>query len=94
MWWIGVHAILFWFLFWDFYKNAYRRPGQELSSADGLSERRSSGLTSMCSLNYDQLFTNGHQKNGTLVSNGSAGKSVYTNGIHKAHNNGIKCKEL
>lgn len=23
MWWIGVHAIMFWFLFADFYKNAY-----------------------------------------------------------------------
>jgi len=23
MWWIGFHAVLFWFLFWDFYKNTY-----------------------------------------------------------------------
>lgn len=24
MWWIGFHAVLFWFLFYDFYQNAYR----------------------------------------------------------------------
>lgn len=24
MWWIGFHAVLFWFLFYDFYKNAYK----------------------------------------------------------------------
>jgi len=23
MWWIGFHAVLFWFLFWDFYKTTY-----------------------------------------------------------------------
>lgn len=23
MWWIGFHAVLFWFLFWDFYKTSY-----------------------------------------------------------------------
>ena len=23
MWWIGFHAVLFWFLFWDFYVNTY-----------------------------------------------------------------------
>lgn len=23
MWWIGFHAIMFWFLFWDFYKASY-----------------------------------------------------------------------
>jgi len=24
MWWIGFHSIMFWFLFWEFYKNTYR----------------------------------------------------------------------
>lgn len=25
MWWIGFHAVLFWFLFLDFYRDAYHK---------------------------------------------------------------------
>lgn len=32
MYWIGFHAVLFWFLFADFYKNAYRK--KTLASKD------------------------------------------------------------
>jgi len=34
MWWIGFHAVLFWFLFADFYRNAYsaRRAKREAES--------------------------------------------------------------
>ncbi|RWS29147.1 elongation of very long chain fatty acids protein-like protein [Leptotrombidium deliense] len=32
MWWIGFHAVLFWFLFWDFYKNAYLKSSLKRSS--------------------------------------------------------------
>ena len=32
MWWIGFHAILFWFLFMDFYKNTYSHKKQEVKS--------------------------------------------------------------
>jgi hypothetical protein len=45
----------------------------------------------MCSLDYEQL-SNGHQKNGTILSNGN--KNNYSNGIHKEHKNGIKFKDL
>ncbi|KAH9388823.1 Elongation of very long chain fatty acids protein 7 [Tyrophagus putrescentiae] len=30
MWWIGFHAVLFWFLFYDFYKNAYSKSKDHL----------------------------------------------------------------
>lgn len=85
MWWIGFHAVLFWFLFWDFYKNAYRPPRG--SQRTGLR-----GLASMCSLDYQQV-SNGHQKNGTIVKNGN-NRINYSNGIHETHKNGIKSKEL
>ncbi len=83
MWWIGFHAVLFWFLFWDFYKNAYRNTPSSKTTRPNLG--------SMCSLDYEQL-SNGHQKNGTILSNGN--KNNYSNGIHKEHKNGIKFKDL
>jgi len=32
MWWIGFHAVLFWFLFYDFYKNSYSKRPRKTSS--------------------------------------------------------------
>lgn len=41
MWWIGFHAVLFWFLFWDFFVNTYnnhknRGLGKAASSSAGV----------------------------------------------------------
>ena len=101
MWWIGFHAVLFWFLFWDFYKSAYRgapSSGQKSSSSNKSSENK---LASFCHLDYDQLKEDCIKKlNGvvkTQQQNGTqneAAKNTYTNGIHKAHKNGVKCKDL
>lgn len=33
MWWIGFHAVLFWFLFMDFYKNTYLTKKQKVKSS-------------------------------------------------------------
>ncbi|XP_013780268.2 elongation of very long chain fatty acids protein AAEL008004-like [Limulus polyphemus] len=34
MWFIGFHAVLFWFLFWDFYKKAYKKPGSRFKKCE------------------------------------------------------------
>lgn len=46
MYWIGFHAILFWFLFADFYKNAYRKKTikSSLSNDEGLIKEKSQSL--------------------------------------------------
>ncbi|KOB64211.1 Elongation of very long chain fatty acids protein [Operophtera brumata] len=32
VWWIGMHAVLFYYLFSDFYKQAYRRKGKRVKA--------------------------------------------------------------
>lgn len=58
-------------------------------------------MASFCHLDYDQLKEDCIKKlNGvvkTQQQNGTqneAAKNTYTNGIHKAHKNGVKCKDL
>ncbi|XP_013794017.2 elongation of very long chain fatty acids protein AAEL008004-like [Limulus polyphemus] len=41
MWWIGFHAILFWFLFWDFYKNTYKKPRSYLKKNKNILSHKS-----------------------------------------------------
>lgn len=65
MWWIGFHAVLFWFLFWDFYKNAYRRPRTRAGAAAAGDRPNESRYGTMCNLNYDilqQSFTSSSNK--------------------------------
>ncbi|XP_023242841.1 elongation of very long chain fatty acids protein AAEL008004-like [Centruroides sculpturatus] len=53
MWWIGFHAVLFWFLFRDFYKNAYNRSKKNFSLSCS-----PSGLI----YTHDKVHTNGYHK--------------------------------
>ncbi|XP_054707703.1 elongation of very long chain fatty acids protein AAEL008004-like [Uloborus diversus] len=91
MWWIGFHAVLFWFLFADFYKNAY---GKKKLAAAKLKE----------SLNGSAAYMNGESKSNGIISNGySNGKQNGickqngvgngmngSNGYHKPTENGVK----
>lgn len=93
MWWIGFHAVLFWFLFADFYKNTYGK-------------KRASTYKNGIVLNGKSHMSNGngHLTNGHAVSNGVANgvtkgvisngikktaEKVYQNGVSNGHTNGI-----
>ncbi|GFQ72207.1 elongation of very long chain fatty acids protein AAEL008004 [Trichonephila clavata] len=89
MWWIGFHAVLFWFLFADFYKNTYGKKMSK-SSLNGSAkyingDSKSNGYKSNGHCNG--TVTNGVSKpNGVngVVTNGSAKQ----NGFHKNTENG------
>lgn len=74
MWWIGFHAIMFWFLFMDFYKSAYHKKRTMSKSS---SECASNGVmhAKEKSKECDGSVQNGFYQNGMCV-NGFAKKHV------------------
>ncbi|KFM79053.1 Elongation of very long chain fatty acids protein, partial [Stegodyphus mimosarum] len=71
MYWIGFHAVLFWFLFADFYRNAYRKKKHSISEDSKTLEKEQTLLT----------FRNGYS-----VANGhSLGSKSFLNGCSKAN---------
>lgn len=67
MWWIGFHAVLFWFLFYDFFYNSYSqrvaRQAKKLAAANGTNGVSSNGKS------VDKVHSNGTVK---LEENGQA----------------------
>jgi hypothetical protein len=76
MWWIGFHAVLFWFLFWDFYKNTY------LAKRSALREgKKASNGTAFFACSQTESFINGiHKDEQHAISNGSNGHAIHANG--------------
>lgn len=83
MYWIGFHAVLFWFLFADFYKNAYRKnmAASKKKREDGISTKECSQ-----SLPVKNGYTNGHCPGVNAYTNGFSDKDVLLNGNGCAHN--------
>ncbi|XP_015909961.1 very long chain fatty acid elongase AAEL008004 [Parasteatoda tepidariorum] len=99
MWWIGFHAVLFWFLFADFYKNTYlkikrARKASLNGSAYTNGKSKSNGIANGHA-NGNGVSkhngTNGVIKNGSSVQNGHHVPSEpYTNGVtSNGHSNGV-----
>lgn len=101
MWWIGFHAVLFWFLFVDFYKNAYRkkqivckRNAEEASYArlNGKPEVSMNGCpviqngSATKAYDIEQVKMNGHT--GCPVH--ANGKEMHLNGFYMNGINGVK----
>ncbi|GBN44447.1 Elongation of very long chain fatty acids protein AAEL008004 [Araneus ventricosus] len=81
MYWIGFHAVLFWFLFAEFYKNAYQKKRAERAA---LKAKETSEEGSPVKNGYK--LTNGHSySNG--YANGCSTKNAYTNGNGYVHSN-------
>lgn len=93
VYWIGSHAILFWFLFWDFFKKTYltsskgAREGQG-KKANGLVKNGHAPTQFACSptetllncMNGDAAYTNGSVQNGNGVTTNGSVKNVSVNG--------------
>lgn len=75
MWWIGFHAVLFWFLFADFYKNTYGKRAAFKSKA---------------SLNGSAKYANGEVKANGVSSNGYCNGSLKANGVCNGVNGVVK----
>ncbi|KAF4533123.1 hypothetical protein B566_EDAN007934 [Ephemera danica] len=84
VWWIGMHAVLFFYLFSDFYNNTYKSNNKQKFSKQK-SVMQSFAKFVPCNLQMDKLYSNGHTKsnghtgNG-LVGNGHTASSYYING--------------
>ncbi|KAI1280912.1 putative protein for very long chain fatty acid elongation [Halotydeus destructor] len=87
MWWIGFHAILFWFLFWDFYKTTYAKRSANASSGKPQS--------SFLACTPTEAFINGMNDETAMPKNGvKNGKQANLNGHKNGYTaNGIKNKE-
>lgn len=86
MWWIGFHAVLFWFLFADFYKHTY---GKTLAKSRAAMNGKSHALNGEAKLNGTNGYCNGngvHKTNG-VVKNGSA--NGHTKSQENGHKNGV-----
>lgn len=82
MWWIGFHAIMFWFLFWDFYKNTYfAKRLKSAATGRGLGKSAANGRANGAA----PVDANG-KANGKL--NGEATAKNGTNGFVKHTANG------
>ena len=79
MWWIGFHAVLFWFLFYDFFYNSYSqriaRQAKKLAAANGTNGVSSNGK------NVNKAHSNG------AIKTDENGQATVLNG-HSAQANG------
>ncbi|KAB7499339.1 Elongation of very long chain fatty acids protein [Armadillidium nasatum] len=78
MWWIGGHAVLFFFLFSEFYRNAYsrRKEGKSLRSLD------------FSSIIPCMIQENGSKKNGYANGHIPNGNAKHSNGTSNGYANG------
>ena len=91
MWWIGFHAVLFWFLFWDFYKNTdlVRRAAAK-KHTNGVNSTNNTSTFLACS--PTESFINGmnneaHENN---HANGNIAGDKLSNGVKNGRVNGVK----
>ncbi|GIY18353.1 hypothetical protein CEXT_36261 [Caerostris extrusa] len=71
MYWIGFHAVLFWFLFAEFYKNAYKK---RKDKAKELKEKQEASP-----VKNGYKLTNGHSYSNGYTKWICPTKNVYTN---------------
>lgn len=88
MWWIGFHAVLFWFLFADFYKNTYGKRGSRSKAALNGKAVHSESRTNGVNGTNGYHGGNGLHKTNGVVSNGTSNGT--TNGYSKPSENGYK----
>lgn len=84
VWWIGMHAVMFFFLFNEFYQHTYKA-NQARKAAAALAKREAAEAAATA------ILQNGNTANGSVTSNGSAvtanGHSGKNGSVHH-HSNG------
>lgn len=88
MWWIGFHAVMFWFLFWDFYKNTYWK---KRSAAKA--KATANGINGTAKKNGMVPGTNGVVKNGTSRNGGFLNGYCHLNGLQDWEEEAEKAKK-
>nr|XP_036213038.1 elongation of very long chain fatty acids protein AAEL008004 isoform X4 [Bactrocera oleae]XP_036213039.1 elongation of very long chain fatty acids protein AAEL008004 isoform X4 [Bactrocera oleae]XP_036213040.1 elongation of very long chain fatty acids protein AAEL008004 isoform X4 [Bactrocera oleae] len=86
VWWIGMHAVMFFFLFNEFYKNAYKgRRTRKEKDDDEVVEVKQKNSNNKAAEGEEQkaLLANGHVSNG-VISNGSVANGYPKNGYKTA----------
>ncbi|XP_049305022.1 elongation of very long chain fatty acids protein AAEL008004 isoform X2 [Bactrocera dorsalis] len=86
VWWIGMHAVMFFFLFNEFYKNAYKgRRMRKMKYDDDVDEVKQKDSNNKAAEDEDKkaLLANGHVSNG-VISNGSVANGYPKNGYKTA----------
>lgn len=83
MWWIGFHAVLFWFLFADFYKHTYGRKRAK-AAVNGKSqlqngEAKMNGINGYC--NGNGVYKTNGVTNGAANGHGKPQENGYKNGV-------------
>ncbi|KAK4295101.1 hypothetical protein Pmani_032317 [Petrolisthes manimaculis] len=90
MWWIGGHAVMFFFLFSEFYINAYIKGAARVKKALALDSSfltKSNGHTNGSIQNGYSKVSNGHL-NGHMNGKANGVANGYTNGHANGHANG------
>uniref|UniRef100_A0A034VHB6 Elongation of very long chain fatty acids protein n=2 Tax=Bactrocera dorsalis TaxID=27457 RepID=A0A034VHB6_BACDO len=86
VWWIGMHAVMFFFLFNEFYKNAYKgRRMRKEKYDDDVDEVKLKDSNNKTAEGEEKkaLLANGHVSNG-VISNGSVANGYPKNGYKTA----------
>ncbi|KAI1280910.1 putative protein for very long chain fatty acid elongation [Halotydeus destructor] len=86
MWWIGFHAVLFWFLFWDFYKNTYLVRKNAAKGADKGDCKGKPSAFFACS--QTESFLNGMNSELNGLSRRKGEKDSYSKSVKKGYTNG------
>lgn len=81
MWWIGFHAVMFWFLFWEFFRDSYIRP---------LSKRMNAAVANAKFTTNGQSANGKAAVNGNDTKNGHAHKEQNGSGINGVSQDGVK----
>jgi hypothetical protein len=82
MWWIGFHAVLFWFLFWDFYKTSYLTKRQATQS--------NKRPTAFLACSPTEIFLNGENDERTLRDSVTKRHNGQANGKTNGYSKGIE----
>uniref|UniRef100_A0A182UK10 Elongation of very long chain fatty acids protein n=1 Tax=Anopheles melas TaxID=34690 RepID=A0A182UK10_9DIPT len=78
VWWIGMHAVMFFFLFNEFYQNTYKVQKQKRVAA-AAAKKREAELLLLQQQQQQQQLQNGHVANGSAngtLSNGTGNKAA------------------
>lgn len=91
VWWIGMHAVMFFFLFNEFYQQSYqqKRPRKEGAVANGVAKGHQSGEGHANGVTNG--IANGGVENGT--ANGIVTNGVAANGVTNGVANGIRRRD-
>lgn len=90
MWWIGFHAVLFWFLFWDFYKNTYLVRRRQTKLQNGEKQNKKQQAFFGCS--QTETFINDMNTESSVYRRKNSGTS-YSNTVKNGYTNGFQGAE-